>query len=50
MEEKLTVTQLFKEFLAYLEPEDSLQCSQRPATGPSLEPVAYSPHLPTLFP
>jgi len=30
-----------------MEPEDSLQCSQEPATGPYPQPDASSPHLPT---
>jgi hypothetical protein len=33
----------------FMEPEDSLQCSQWLATRPCPEPVASSPHLPTYF-
>jgi hypothetical protein len=33
-----------------MEPEDSLLCSQEPATGPYPEPDASSPQLVTLFP
>jgi len=32
-----------------MEPEGSLQCSQDPTTSPYPEPVAFSPHIPTLF-
>jgi hypothetical protein len=33
-----------------MEPEDSLLCSQDPATGPYPEPGESSPYLSTLFP
>jgi hypothetical protein len=33
-----------------MEPEGSLPCSQKPATGPYTESDASSPHPPTLFP
>jgi len=32
-----------------MQPEGSLQCSQKPASGP-YEPDASNPHLPTVFP
>jgi len=31
-------------------PEGSLLCSQKPTSGPYLEPDTSSPHLPTLIP
>jgi len=37
---KLIVTQLVKKFTAFLEPEGSLTCSQRPTTGPQC-PLPY---------
>jgi hypothetical protein len=40
------VTQLFKNFFAFMDPESSLQCSQKPTTGPCPEPDAFSPHHP----
>jgi hypothetical protein len=33
-----------------MESEDSLPCSQEPATGPCPEQDEFSPHLLTLFP
>jgi len=33
-----------------METEGWLSCSKQPATGPFPEPVASSPHIPTLFP
>jgi hypothetical protein len=44
--EKTIVTQLIKKYPAFLmEPEGSLQCSQKPATGPYPEPAeSSSPH------
>jgi len=32
-----------------MEPEGSLPCLQGPTTGPYPDPVAASPHLPSLF-
>jgi hypothetical protein len=48
---RLIVTQLVKKYPSCLlmEPEGSLSCSQKPATGPYLEPLPHachvSPHL-----
>jgi hypothetical protein len=47
--EKLTVTQLVKKFLACMEPEGSLSCSQQPVNGSYPQLDASSPHLPTMF-
>jgi len=35
--------------LPFVEPKDSLQCSQEPTTGPYPEPNKSSPHVPDLF-
>jgi len=48
--EKLTVTQLGKEFQAFYKPEGSVPCSHGSTTGRYPEPDASSPHLPNLFP
>jgi len=37
-------------FLPFMEPEGTLQCSQEPATGLYNESHEYSPHPDTLFP
>jgi hypothetical protein len=44
--EKLIVTQIVKKYPAFfMEPEGSLPCSQKPATGPYPEPAeSSSPH------
>jgi len=34
----------------FMEPNASLPCSKKPATGPHPEPNAFNPHLPTLSP
>jgi hypothetical protein len=36
--------------LRFMEHEGSLQCSQKPATGPYVEPDESNPHPQTLFP
>jgi hypothetical protein len=33
-----------------MEPEGSLQCSQKPSTGPYPEPDTFSPYSPILIP
>jgi hypothetical protein len=47
--EKLTVIQLVRILSALMEPDGLLPYSQELATGPSPEPDASSPRLPTLF-
>jgi hypothetical protein len=44
--EKLIVTQLVKQYPPFfVQPEDSLQCSQKPATEPYTKPAeSSSPH------
>jgi hypothetical protein len=44
--EKLIVIQLVKKYPAFfMEPDGSLSCSQKPATGPYLKPAeSSSPH------
>jgi len=53
--EKLTVTQLVKKLpipnsLPFMEPKDSLLCSEVPATAVYPEPHASSTQPPNLFP
>jgi len=47
--EKLRVAELVKNSPSFYEPEGSLPCSQKPATGHYLEPDESSPHFTTLF-
>jgi hypothetical protein len=44
LHEKLTVTQLVKKFLIFMQLEGSLPCSQQPATGQYPEPDESSLH------
>jgi hypothetical protein len=47
--EKLTVNRLVKKKIQFYGIENSLLCSQEPATTTYPEPDAPNPHLPTLF-
>jgi len=50
MLEKLIVTQLIKNLLAFMVPKSSLQCSQQPATGSNPKLDASKHSFLTLFP
>jgi hypothetical protein len=43
--EKFVVTQLVNKFPAFMEPEGSVLCSQKPANGPNLEPNTIFPKI-----
>jgi hypothetical protein len=47
--EKLIVTHLVKN-LPFIEPQDSLPCSQEPANGSILSQMHAAHNFPTLFP
>jgi hypothetical protein len=48
--EKIKVAQLVRKHPSFMEPEDSLPCSQELAAGSYPEPVESSPQFPNLFP
>jgi hypothetical protein len=48
--ENLTVAQLVKNFLHFMEPEGPLPCSQEPTSGPYTKPDETSSHPHSLFP
>jgi hypothetical protein len=47
--EKPPVAQLLKKLPTFMEPEDSLQCSQEPSTSPYAEPDKSRPYYPIRF-
>jgi hypothetical protein len=47
--EKVTVAQLFKKFLAFMETNILLPFSLEPATGPYPEPVEFNPQPRSLY-